>query len=364
VMPSAARRLARFVAELGLKDAPDLAAECRLEQAMSDLRIELARQTPHRLVALAASVLVILSCLVLVGCAGPPPVLRDRSDRRADFEARCNAPGVIRCLGFDSESETDKYIFPPWGERQKRARIVSDVKVSGAGSLRFDVPSNSANDSSGSFQLNFADDLSVQFGEGDEFFVQWRQRFSPDFLATYYRGGHGWKQIVIGEGDRSGFSAPGCTQLELVVQNVNQDGFPQMYHSCGGKDGRFEPLGGGGRYVANEWMTFMVRVKIGTWYKNDGNYRGDSTVQLWVAREGQSARLKVNWSPGHDTLFGVKIPGMGSGYDLANNNPAAKYGKLILTPYHTGKDPTQRHPIGYVWYDELLIATSRIPDPQ
>jgi hypothetical protein len=242
--------------------------------------------------------------------------------------------------------------------------VVTDVKASGAGSLRFEVPSNSGNDSSGSLQLNFADDLSVQFGEGDEFFVQWRQRFSPEFLGTYYRGGYGWKQVVIGEGDRPGFSAPGCTQLELVVQNSNQAGFPQMYHSCGGKDGQYEPLGGGARYVANEWMTFMVRVKIGTWYKNDGKYHGNSTVQLWVAREGQPSKLVVDQSPGAATIFGVKIPGTSSGYDLANNNPAAKYGKLIVTPYHTGKDPTQRHSTGYVWYDELIISTSKIPDPR
>jgi hypothetical protein len=83
-----------------------------------------------------------------------------------------------------------------------------------------------------------------------------------------------------------------------------------------------------------------------------------------VAREGQPSKLVVDQSPGAATILGIKIPGTGSGYDLASNNPTAKYGKLILTPYHTGKDPTQRHPTGYVWYDELIISTSRIPDPQ
>lgn len=285
----------------------------------------------------------------LASCAGtasgpaPPAV-----DRDADFAARCRAPGVIRCLGLDSELDTDPYIRPPWGQAEKRGRIVTDIKASGAGSLRFEIPSNSGNDTSGSLQLSFADDLSVQFGEGDEFFVQWRQRFSNELLRTAYRGGGGWKQIIVGEGDRPGQSAPGCSEIEIVVQNVYQRGYPQLYHSCGIKDGQFEELGGGPDYVANEWMTFMLRIKIGTWYRNDRRYRGDSTVQFWAAREGRPLRLVVNRSR----------------YDLVNTNPAvAKYGKVILTPYHTGKDASQRHPTAYVWYDELIVSRSRIADP-
>ena len=298
-----------------------------------------------------------------LGCVGASPAKLTPYEGGADFDARCHAPGVVRCIGFDSQQETDRYIFPPWGDTQKRGMVVNNIKASGAGSLRFAVPSQSPNDGSGSFKINFADDLSVQFGEGTEFYVQWRQRFSHDFLATFYEGGYGWKQLTIGEGDRPGVFTPGCTQLELVVQNVDQAGFPQMYHSCGGKDGRYEPLGGGGRYVADEWMTFQAHVKVGTWYKNDGAYAGDSTVQLWVARQGQPSELVVDLSPRPFTLFGLTVPGTGHGYDLANNNPAAKYGKLILSPYHTGKNPEQRHPTGFVWYDELVVSTQRIQDP-
>jgi hypothetical protein len=52
--------------------------------------------------------------------------------------------------------------------------------------------------------LDFADDFSVQFGEKEEFYVQWRQRFSPEFLSTKFVGGEGWKQVIIGEGSRAG----------------------------------------------------------------------------------------------------------------------------------------------------------------
>jgi len=50
-------------------------------------------------------------------------------------------------------------------------------------------------------------------------------------------------------------------------------------------------------------------------------------------------------------------------YDIANTNPDAKYGKLWLLPYNTGKDRSQEHPTAYTWYDELIIAKQRIPDP-
>ena len=283
----------------------------------------------------------------------------------ADFTTRCQAPGVIRCFGFDSQAETDPHIFPPWGQTQKRALVVTDVKASGAGSLRFEIPSNSGSDTSGSFWLNFSDDLSVQFDEGDEFYIQWRQRFSPEFINTDFLGGGGWKQIIVGEGDRPGTTEYSCTQLEIVVTNPYHLGYPAMYHSCGQKDGQFDGLFSRGRvkYSPNEWMTFQIHVKIGTWYKNDGNYHQDSTVQLWVSREGKAAELAVDLSPEPVTFLGFKIPGTGTGYDLANNSSAAKYGKLWLLPYNTHKDPAMSHPTGYTWYDELIISTTKIVDP-
>jgi hypothetical protein len=240
------------------------------------------------------------------------------------------------------------------------------VTASGTGSLRFEIPSNSGPDTSGSFWLNFRDDFSAQYGEGGEFYIQWRQRFSPEFLNTEFPGGGGWKQFIVGEGDRPGATAYSCTQLEIVVNNPYHLGSPAMYHSCGGKDGQYEGLfrTESARYYPDEWMTFQLHVKIGTWYKNDGLYHGDSTIQLWVAREHQPSKLMVELSPEPATLFGMQIPGTGTGYDLANSNPDAKYGKLWLLPYNTNKDPSASHPTAYTWYDELIISTKRIPDPE
>ncbi len=298
----------------------------------------------------------------------------------ADFAARCATPGVVRCYGFDDPVDADQYIRKSWSVPVKYGTIVSDVKASGAGSLRFLIPSQSGSGDSGSFSINFSQDLSAQFGEGDEFYIQWRQRFSPELLATHFTGGDGWKQVIIADGDKPGRKpADACTQLQIVLQNVSQRGVPQLYHSCGEKDGQYEPLNvyRGGKYEiqnatkppclwqevrippcvgykANQWMTFQIHVKIGTWYKNDKKYHRDSTIQLWVAEEGKPSQLAIDFSP---------TSGDAGGYDLANEDPTSKYGKIWLTPYHTHKDGAQVHPTMYTWYDELIISRKKIPDP-
>ena len=295
------------------------------------------------LIALLIPHLILLSA----GCASSAA---DLNAGGVTFEQRCAQPAVVKCFGFDAPEKTDRFIFPPYGTTVKRARVVTDVKASGAGSLRFEIPSNTGSDTSGSFWQNFSDDLSIQFGEGEEFFVQWRQRFSREFLDTFYEDGGGWKQAIIGEGDRPGKTVYSCTELEIVVQNTYQRGAAQMYHSCGEKDRQYQPLDDQVRFVdykANQWMTFQVGVKIGTWYRNDGKYHRDSAIRLWIAEAGRPSKLAINQTK----------------YDIANNNPAAKYGKIWLLPYHTGKNPSQRHPVAYTWYDELIVSRSRIADP-
>lgn len=288
--------------------------------------------------------LLLGACALREGPIGPGD-----AGLRLGFEERCARPGVVKCFGFDSADATDRFVFPPHGLSVKRGRVVTDVKASGAGSLRFEIPSSSGADTSGSFWQNFADDRSVQFGQGEEFYVQWRQRFSPELLRTRYQGGGGWKQAIIGEGDRPGKTAYSCTQLEIVVQNGYHRGYPQMYHSCGGKDGQYQglPEAKWVSYRADQWMTFQVRVKIGTWYRNDRRYHRDSAIELWVAEEGAASRLAVSHTR----------------YDIANTDPEARYGKVWLLPYNTGKSPAHSHPIAYTWYDELVISRFRIADP-
>lgn len=303
-----------------------------------------------------------------------------------DFQARCHSPGVIRCVGFDSVSE----IAGGYGDNfgilagATTPTIDSATKASGNGSLRFEIPSRSGADTSGTYFTNFSRDLSTQFGENSEFYVQWRQKFSPEFLNTIYRAGEGWKQAIIGTGDQPGHHYPSCTTLEIVVQNTYQRGFAQMYNSCTGSSshaaydpfqerygsydfklqndrpapfclysqGRtdpptfFPPKGDCFGYFPNEWMTFQVKVKTGPRVKDEFM---NSYVQLSIARERAPSQLVVSWGPYH---LSAGDPGEGQ-----------EYGKIWLLPYHTDKDPNQITPKAYVWYDELIISRSRVPDP-
>jgi hypothetical protein len=303
----------------------------------------------------------------------------------------------VRCFGFDSASDfnigaggtsTGAYghnfgIFPPYGTYDY-SRFLQDtsVKASGSSSLRFTIPANSGSDSSGSFFANFSNDLSVQFGQSTEFFVQWRQRFSSEHLATKYIGGGGWKQIIIGSGDKPGKLYSSCTALETVLVNGYYRGFAQMYNSCTGSASHgpfygfeepfgaydfklqnarpapyclysqknssyFAPTGNCFGYVANEWMTFQVHIKTGPRVADEFT---NSFITLWIAREGKASEPVFTWGP----------------YNLSAGSAAEdqKFGKLWLTPYNTGKSSSATHPTGYTWYDELIISRNKIADPK
>ena len=312
-----------------------------------------------------------------------------------DFARRCAQPGVVRCIGFDDAADfntgkggingaygLDSGILPPSGSSDyTRASRDNSMSASGPSSLRFTIPALSSADTSGAYFANFSKDLSVQFGAGDEFFVQWRQRFSPEFLETKYVGGGGFKQIIVGTGDQPGRTFSSCSSLELPVFNYAQNGFPVMYNSCSGSsshpayDGFYERFGGSdfklqnGRpapgclysqksagyfapsgncfgYTANEWMTFQMQVKLGA---RVGDEFKDSYVTLWMAREGKPSELVIQWGP----------------YNLTAGSPAAneRYGKVWLLPYNTGKSSSTAYPTAYTWYDELVISKNKIADP-
>ena len=308
-------------------------------------------------------------------------------DRESDFETRCKAEGVVRCIGFDAPEEiaggygANSGILPG----MTTPIIDSTVKASGRGSLKFTVPPFSSANTSGSYFTNFSSDLSQTFGQNSEFYIQWRQRFSSEFLKTEYLHGEGWKQAIIGSGDRIGHPYSSCTDLEVVVQNTYQRGFPALYNSCSGSSshaaydpfqerygaydfklqnsrpapfclysqGRtspvtfFPPKGNCFAYFPNEWMTFQIHIVAGP---RVGDEFVKSKVRLWVAREHLPSELVIDWGP----------------YNLTAGQPSEdqRFGKIWLLPYHTDKDPAQNHPTGYIWYDELIISRKRVPDPR
>jgi hypothetical protein len=322
----------------------------------------------------------------------------------SNFAQRCAAAGVIRCFGFDSTADLGGTYGNNFGRFNNGGAcdldsvtlcptIDTTVAASGGGSLKFVIPSRSGAGSSGQWFTNFTPDLT-QIGQNSHLYIQWQQRFSSVYLNTFYRVGAGWKLAIIGVGDTAGSGctpqntipcAPSCTTNDVVVQNTNLRGFPQMYNSCtgsashgpyfpfeeGGDFGKgfdikfqnarlspyclysqgvtnpktfFSPAGNCFPFVADEWMTFQVHIHTGPWV--NGEYQ-NSHVDLWVSRTGQPSEQIID--------FDINIS--------AGSSPGEPFGKIWLLPYHTGKDASQVTDVGYTWYDELIISNQKISDP-
>jgi len=308
-----------------------------------------------------------------------------------DFQSRCGAVGVILCNGFDSAADIAGTYGDNRGTLSAAPAIDVTTKASGTGSLKFTIPANSSGALAGTFFTNFSRDLTVQFGENSEFYIQWRQRFSPEFLTTIAPD---FKQAIIGTGDKpgctsrataAGFCYASCTALEIVTQRSHgrSEGraFPILYNSCTGSASHgaydpfyqpfgaydfklqnarpspyclysqgsakppayFPPQGNCFAYFPNEWMTFQIHVRTGP---RVGGEFTKSHVDLWVAREGKASEQVIDWGP----------------YNLTAGPPAEdqRYGKIWLLPYYEGADV---HPAVSTWYDELIISRERIADP-
>jgi hypothetical protein len=269
-----------------------------------------------------------------------------------DFGARCSAPGVIKCIGFDEAADFGAGNLLPAFDNVVRGEMDTNIKASGAGSLRFEIPGRSAANAAGAW----FDTLGRQFGPGDRFYLQFRQRFSSDMLEIDYAPGGGWKQIII-------YGNASCGAVELTTFNAWLQGFPEMYTDCGARPFH-EQLGGGdvllqqgdyncryqssrppeecGYYHADEWMTFYYEIELGPWNQPGSN------IRAYMAYEGEPLKQFIDMR--NYTLH----------YD---SDPSDTYKSILLTTYMTGKDASQDHPSTYTWYDELIVSTEPIPGP-
>jgi len=319
-----------------------------------------------------------------------------------DFQTKCQAAGVIGCWGFDSTSALF-YTWPTgtpcdavfagqtnYGFGSSRSgpgntaatvqngqcaypAIDTTVTHSGAGSLKFTIPSNSSANSSGFFTEVFQRLPGGGFAYigpgsplGSVFYFQFYQRFDPNFQSIDYQclggGCGGWKQLIWFGNPPNGASSGG---LESTHNNGWQRDVPQMYGQQGTDDYGVENVagctfakatsqGGAGsnyvsrpnfraplnptckHYLQNTWMEFTGRIEI-----RGASGAATSRVQLWV--DGtlvvDYGQAKVNWG-GQD----------GDGY-----------GQFLVTPYMTNKDSAQSHATGFTWVDDLIVSTQPIP---
>lgn len=293
-------------------------------------------------------VVCVAACSVMAG----PSVADD-----ADFNARCTAPGVIKCVGFDSTADIQHNVtlFPAAGGAF-RGTIDTTTRASGAGSLKFEIPAGSGPNAAGYWSSY----MGQQFGANTTFYVQFRQRFSPEMIDTRFLTGTGgttyWKQVIFHELGST------CDSIELTTGNIQNRGFPQMYTECGANpldtslpggdfglqqgdyDCRFQNQNSTdcSEYHPNEWMTFYYEIHLGDWGTES------SYIKAYVAYEGGPM------------LQFIDLPNTRLNF---NDSPNDTYDTIDLLTYMTGKSGTQSHPTAYSWYDEFIVSTQPIAGP-
>ena len=296
------------------------------------------------------------------------------------------------------------------------------VKTSGKGSVRFDVLPRSRPGGGGNLAIPFGDYATSQFGANQEFWVSWRQRMDARYLQGYRReGGKGlttFKQVIIAQGDMplpGAKTYPGnaCSEAQVVVvssEPTAQPTFPMGYIECakylpfaqtGGRSGgsrittyqNMRTLGEGAfscisnprnmersgcmEYRPDEWTTYMVRLKLGpegkavsSIYKKEQPGYVDSTYELYAARPGEDFVLlhrqtglvipKGQYYLGGDTNSRSSYK---DGWGPGDAHPEARFGKLWLLSFMTGKDSKEGTEKASTWYDEVIISRCRIAAP-
>ena len=296
-----------------------------------------------------------------------------------DFATKCAQPGVLSCWGLDNQSGIyyawatgticdqtmaalgyKRYGFglsrtPPGNATAVVQNgvcnfpVVDSLAHSGAGSLKFTVPSQSGADSSGFYSEPYTRNPFSYIAPGSPWgnvlWFQFYQRFSQEFLANMYvcllGGCGGWKQAINFGDPPYGSSS---SSIEVTINDGWQRGMPTMYGQQGYDDYGWQlnckapyPSPPCVYYKPDTWMEFTVRVEV-----LGASNAQTSRVQLWV-----DGVLVVDY-PKARVAWG-QVPGSGNGL-----------GQFMLTPYHTKKDPAQVHPIANTWYDDVIVSTQPI----
>jgi len=322
-----------------------------------------------------------------------------------NFTSRCNginveggASSIVLCQSFDHPVTVNNNLGGSYfgvGLNGTSLFWVQDtnIKADGTSSWNALLPRHVA--SSAAFFQNFSPppNFPTQFDAGQEFYFQYRERFDPGMLSeTHFPNGGGWKMSIMREGDRPAYIASACqgggsgSRLngvdEIVINKVNpgtaDPNHPEMYTACGNPPqaymgGIYPPLQYGfgadpfySEYLdqnavgcphygnkgipfsncfeidAGEFLTMQVHVRIGQKWG-----QCCSLIEWWGMHTGESASTLIDAA---------------ADWVLGNDNPGvSKYGKIWLTNYNTGAGDNLGNT--GVWYDDLVVATHRLPDP-
>jgi hypothetical protein len=294
----------------------------------------------------------------LFAFGGAPSSANDADEAMKDFRARCTAPGVVYCQGFDNASGFMQNVNIFANGTYPTAFPKRDALIGRSGSsLRIDIPPKQGANS-GKFYLNFP---GIGAPDTDSYF-QVATRISPEMISNFANPKASWptwKNHAFFNGNTS------CTGMG-VVTGLSSDGvIPIATANCGSngfftnggvppylmQQGDYKcPYRGENRkncfyWPTDTWITFYYHVHLGPYNAVTDSY-DNTAVEAWIAVDGQ--RYK-QW---------VDISGWAMGA-----NGQGKWDHVELYPYMTGKDETTTYPTAHVWFDELIISKQPIAAP-
>jgi hypothetical protein len=313
---------------------------------------------------------VIPSALALLAAA--PLHAQTASDQ--DFAARCNAAGVLTCVGFDNTTSdiVRGQNLHPDGAGTYRAGLDTATKASGGGSLRFTLPPppHSGANIAGRWSPTGNGAFGRLFGQNSTFYVQFRQRFSPEMLNNTWDSA--WKTVIFHANQTT------CGSLELTTHNYYSTNLITMYTDCGSRH-MYTNIDGSRHsentplllqqgdhkceygktsaptclyFAPNEWLTFYYKITIGTWDQPN------SMVEAWIAREGQ---------PGYKQFIRVPSMALSCNQNSCSTSPGRDegYNNLTFTPYMTALSSNSGRAgvTSNMWVDELIVSTQPIAAP-
>lgn len=327
-----------------------------------------------------------------------------------DFANRCAAAGVLYCQGFnnntdlnvnDGSSGAAGYQLAGCGNVQ-RGFIDTNVKVSGAGSLRFTIPTIAhCADVAGKYDLP----LGCQFGNLAQFpsncpdlYIQYRYRVSGSYLSNDVNHWMSSMKITDIYGHSSTCQSDeftviwetisGTTPAHQVIDWYNDcgNGYPTdpatnlLYVSCndvptgGGnclaqqgsttgtgtgigfncayQDGATDNVPNGNTHcfvpLPNQWITMYYHLHPGTPGGADG------TVDAWeTGPDGHQYR----WQ---------RVAGRSGVSIWATGGQNGFVDRMYFSPYMTEYGKGQGNApsiVTYVWFDELIVSTQAIAAP-
>ena len=307
------------------------------------------------------------------------------------FVTRCAAPGVIKCVSFDSDSDMQtgaaggpdstnfggaQTMFPDCNGVYRFARDTS-VFAEGVSSLRFDIPGSAtcANEAGqySTFMGGFFAPTNPPGTNGKDLYVQFKAMVDSGWLAQ--TSGNGRKLIVM-EGIN-----PMCGTMTFVQENTFFRGILDSYTDCGGttmyyppgatsniemEQGDFTSCIYGSDYATNclnyvpgKWMTFYYHIQLDGWSQTScywtNGCTGATVMEAWAAVDPNPLQ---KWLSIPDFTF--KCDSQPNSSCTTNNNDAMS--RLTFEVYDTGRN-SANNINGTVWYDSIIISTQPISAP-